>query len=76
MLAPDPAAQTVTTQQVALGPGGTCLYPVHIRYAWPTELDLMARIAGLRMRERWSDWHRQPFTSVSSSHVSVWEKPW
>ena len=45
------------------------------RYVWPAELDLMARIAGMRLRERWSDWKRQPFTSDSGSHVSVWEKP-
>jgi SAM-dependent methyltransferase len=45
------------------------------RYVWPSELDLMARIAGMRFRERWSDWSRQPFTSDSTSHVSVWEKP-
>jgi SAM-dependent methyltransferase len=44
------------------------------RYAWPAELDLMARIAGLRLRERWSNWHREPFTALSRSHVSVWEK--
>ena len=45
------------------------------RYVWPSELDLMARIAGLRLRERWSDWTRSPFTADSRSHVSVWEKP-
>jgi SAM-dependent methyltransferase len=45
------------------------------RYAWPAELDLMARIAGLRLRERWADWDRSPFTSESPKHVSVWEKP-
>ncbi|HET6694412.1 MAG TPA: class I SAM-dependent methyltransferase [Pedococcus sp.] len=45
------------------------------RYVWPSELDLMARLAGLRLRERWSDWHRAPFTGESGSHVSVWEKP-
>ena len=45
------------------------------RYAWPAELDLMARLAGLTLRERWSDWHRAPFTGESSMHVSVWEKP-
>jgi SAM-dependent methyltransferase len=44
------------------------------RYVWPSELDLMARMAGLTLRERWSDWHRAPFTSESRSHVSVWEK--
>ena len=45
------------------------------RYVWPSELDLMARLAGLSLLERWSDWHRQPFTSESSNHVSVWQKP-
>ena len=45
------------------------------RYVWPSELDLMARIAGMELRERWGDWDRSPFTSESHSHVSVWEKP-
>jgi hypothetical protein len=44
------------------------------RYVWPAELDLMARLAGMRLRERWSGWKREPFTSESRSHVSVWEK--
>jgi SAM-dependent methyltransferase len=45
------------------------------RYVWPSELDLMARLAGMTLRERWSDWARAPFTSDSGSHLSVWEKP-
>ncbi len=45
-----------------------------LRYVWPSELDLMARLAGMRLRERWSDWNRQPFTSESAKHISVWEK--
>jgi SAM-dependent methyltransferase len=44
------------------------------RYVWPAELDLMARIAGLALRERWADWDRSPFTSESRKHVSVWER--
>jgi SAM-dependent methyltransferase len=48
---------------------------IPFRYAWPAELDLMARIAGLRRRERWADWRRAPFTSDSRSHISVWERP-
>jgi SAM-dependent methyltransferase len=48
---------------------------IPFRYVWPAELDLMARLAGLRLRERWSDWTRTPFTSESTGHVSVWEKP-
>ena len=45
------------------------------RYAWPSELDLMAQLAGMTLRERWSGWEREPFTSDSRKHVSVWEKP-
>jgi SAM-dependent methyltransferase len=45
------------------------------RYVWPAELDLMARLAGLTLRERWSDWNRAAFTGESSMHISVWEKP-
>jgi SAM-dependent methyltransferase len=45
------------------------------RYVWPAELDLMARIAGMQVRERWADWDRSPFTNVSRKHISVWEKP-
>jgi hypothetical protein len=50
-------------------------YSVPFRYVWPSELDLMARLAGLTLRGRWSDWNREPFTSDSRQHVSVWEKP-
>jgi len=42
---------------------------------WPAELDLMARLTGLRLRDRWAGWNREPFTTDSRSHVSVWEKP-
>jgi SAM-dependent methyltransferase len=52
--------------------GGTLSIP--FRYVWPSELDLMARIAGLRRRERWEDWSRAPFTNESRAHVSLWEK--
>jgi SAM-dependent methyltransferase len=47
---------------------------IPFRYLWPSELDLMALIAGMRLRERWSGWQREPFTSESTKHVSVWEK--
>ncbi len=47
---------------------------IPFRYVWPAELDLMARIAGMSLRERWSGWKREPFTSDSTTHVSVWEK--
>lgn len=55
------------------GRGSTFLSP-H-RYVWPSELDLMARLAGLRPTERWADWNEAPFTASSRSHVSVWQKP-
>ena len=47
---------------------------IPFRYVWPSELDLMARLAGMTLRERWSGWKREPFTSESRRHVSVWEK--
>jgi SAM-dependent methyltransferase len=47
---------------------------IPFRYVWPAELDLMARIAGMTLRERWSDWNREPFTATSTKHVSVWQK--
>jgi SAM-dependent methyltransferase len=48
---------------------------IPFRYAWPAELDLMAQLAGMRLRDRWSGWKREPFTSDSRQHISVWEKP-
>jgi SAM-dependent methyltransferase len=51
------------------------VFSVPFRYVWPSELDLMARLAGMTLRERWSDWKREPFTSDSTRQVSVWEKP-
>ncbi len=50
-------------------------FSVPFRYVWPAELDLMARLAGMRLRERWAGWERMPFTGESEQHVSVWEKP-
>jgi hypothetical protein len=54
---------------------GTKVYPVYLRYAWPSELDLMAQLAGLRLRARYGGWREEPFTSDSPSHVSIYEKP-
>ena len=48
---------------------------IPFRYTWPGELDLMAELAGMRLRERWGGWRREPFTSDSTKHVSAWEKP-
>jgi hypothetical protein len=49
-------------------------FSARFRYAWPAELDLMAQIAGMRLRDRWSNWHREPFSAGSREHISVWEK--
>ena len=48
---------------------------IPFRYAWPAELDLMAELAGMRLRDRWGGWRSEPFTSESRGHVSIWEKP-
>jgi SAM-dependent methyltransferase len=48
--------------------------PIEMRYVWPAELDLMARIAGMRLQDRWANWQGEPFTGLSPSHVSVYEK--
>ena len=69
----DPTTQTVASSHIYITPEGLRMYPVNIRYAWPSELDLMARLAGMKLRRRWSDWRRNPFTSASTSHVSVYE---
>ncbi len=69
----DAVSQTVESQHVMITEGGTRLRPVYIRYSWPSELDLMARLAGLRLRERWGGWDRSPFTTTSTSHVSIYE---
>jgi hypothetical protein len=53
--------------------GGVRLYPVRIRYAYPSELNLMAQLAGMRLRERWADWDRSAFPGTHWQHVSVWE---
>ena len=68
----DPVGQQITSQQIALTEEGARLYPVKIRYAWPSELDLMARLAGLGLRHRWEDWQRAPFAQGSSRHISVY----
>jgi hypothetical protein len=47
---------------------------IPFRYVWPAELDLMAQIAGMRLRDRWEDWNGRPFTGDSRRHVSVWVK--
>ena len=70
-----PVEQRVDAQHVVLSASGVRLVPVVLRYAWPSELDLMARLAGLRLRHRWGGWNREPFDDASVKHVSVYEKP-
>ena len=71
----DVARQLGVSHHYWFADGRSGTFSMPFRYAWPAELDLMARIAGLRLRERWGDWNREPFTSDSTKHVSVWEKP-
>jgi hypothetical protein len=67
------ATQQVISQKVVITDGNVRLYPVQIRYVWPSELDLMAQLAGLRRRERWSSWQREPFSSESGKHISIYQ---
>jgi SAM-dependent methyltransferase len=71
----DIANQGLISHHYLIADGKVDTLSIPFRYVWPAELDLMARIAGLRLRERWSGWSREPYTSESTSHVSVWEKP-
>jgi len=68
----DPVDQAVTYQRVTLDAQGTTLRPLRLRYCWPSELDLMAQLAGMRLRERYNDWDRSPFTAASGQHISVY----
>ncbi|MBX0331222.1 class I SAM-dependent methyltransferase [Oscillochloris sp. ZM17-4] len=68
----DPVTQLLEETHVTLSGAGIRLSPIVTRYAWPAELDLMARIAGLRLRERWGGWGREPFTARSGNCVSVY----
>lgn len=70
----DPLTQQITSQHVVLGEGGVRLYPVKLRFAWPSELDLMAQLAGLELWQRWENWQRAPFTSKSQKHISVYRR--
>jgi len=70
----DVASQGLISHHYSVVDGKLELNSVPFRYVWPAELDLMARLAGMTLRERWSGWKREPFTSDSTKHVSVWEK--
>jgi SAM-dependent methyltransferase len=71
----DLASQRLISHHYRIEDGGLDASSLPMRYVWPAELDLMARLAGMTLRERWAGWRRQPFTGDSDSHVSVWEKP-
>jgi hypothetical protein len=71
----DQATQQYRGHYVEFADGTGQYLTIPFRYVWPAELDLMAQLAGLQLRDRWAGWSREPFTSDSRSHVSVWEKP-
>jgi SAM-dependent methyltransferase len=69
------ATQGLTSHHFETVDGTVERLSIPFRYAWPSELDLMAQLAEMRLRSRWGGWKREPFTSESTKHVSVWEKP-
>jgi SAM-dependent methyltransferase len=70
----DPVTQLLDESHVSLSPDGVRLFPIVTRHIWPSELDLMARIAGMRMRERFGGWDRRPYDGTSRNIVSVYER--
>jgi SAM-dependent methyltransferase len=70
----DVVGQGLISHHYSVTDGRLRVNAIPFRYVWPAELDLMARLAGMTLRERWSDWKREPFTADSTKHVSVWEK--
>jgi SAM-dependent methyltransferase len=70
----DLANQGLISHHLRIVDGRAIRNSIPFRYAWPAEFDLMARLAGMSLRERWSDWHREPYTSESRKHISVWSK--
>lgn len=68
----DPVRQLLEETHVTISTTGTQLFPIVTRYVWPSELDLMARIAGLRLKERWANWNREPITASSNNCISVY----
>jgi SAM-dependent methyltransferase len=69
----DPLYQRLNAQHLVIANGSIQTYPIQLRYAWPSELDLMAQLAGLELKERWSNWQRAPFTSQASTHISLYQ---
>jgi SAM-dependent methyltransferase len=71
----DVARQGLVSHHFEVVDGRLERFSAPFRYVWPAELDLMAQLAGLRLRDRWGGWRREPFTGQSRQHVSVWERP-
>lgn len=71
----DPVTQVIEYQYLRFTPQGMRMTPLPMRYAWPAEIDLMARLAGLELESRWGGWDRSPFTAQSRMHISVYRKP-
>jgi hypothetical protein len=71
----DVATQLATSHHFWIDGDRVARFETPFRWVWPAELDLMARIAGLTLRERWADWDRSPYTGDSPKHISVWERP-
>jgi SAM-dependent methyltransferase len=70
----DVVSQGLISHHYSVADGALDVLSIPFRYVWPSELDLMARLGGMTLRERWRGWNREPFTSESTKHVSVWEK--
>jgi SAM-dependent methyltransferase len=70
----DVATQRAVSHHLSIVEGKLDRWSMPFRYVWPSELDLMAQLAGMDLRERWGDWNREPFTSDSRKHISVWRK--
>ena len=70
----DPVTQAIKVNHVVMSRGQVNTYPAVLRYCWPGKLDLMARLAGLELEQRWADWTRAPFNSHSGTHISVYRK--
>jgi SAM-dependent methyltransferase len=71
----DPVLQHVSSQHIFITADGLKMYPVHLRYAWPSEIDLMAQLAGMKLESRWGGWRGEPYTASAGMHISVYRRP-
>ena len=70
----DSANQIIETRHISITENGIQIYPIKLRYIWPSELDAMARLAGMKLMSRWEDWSKKPFSDKSRKHISIYEK--